>query len=139
MTINQFKILHSETLMFYQIIENDLKIIFAFMHCGNPNYNYNIVDNKSLGQIIKELKELDFSDGKSLISSSDYNFLSQITQNRNHWAHQTYINFIYNDNYIESQEYNKECVKLSKDHDRAQSVCQSLEKIRLDYCKCVQR
>lgn len=134
MNLNDFKILHSETIMYYQIIEHDLKYIYSFMLKGDVEKHLNDMNNKTLGQMIKILKDLDFSDGKPLISSGDYNFLTQICENRNLWAHKTYTEFIYIQNFICSQEYQKQCDKLSKDHDRVEKASKILEDIRIDYC-----
>lgn len=40
MYFGMFKILHSEKIMYYQIIEHDLKYIYAFMLKGNINKHF---------------------------------------------------------------------------------------------------
>lgn len=135
MDFKDFKILHSETIMYYQIIEHDLKFIYAYMLKGNIDKHFDFIETKTLGQMVKILKELDNSDGKPLISSDDYNFLSQICKNRNLWAHQTFTEFIYIKDFIYSREYQKQCDKLIKDHDRVYRACDILECIRIKYCK----
>ena len=134
MDFNDFKVLHSETIMYYQIIEHDLKYIYSFMLKGDVQKHLDDMNNKTLGQMIKILKDLDFSDGKPLISAGDYNFLSQICENRNLWAHKTYTEFVYIQDFINSQEYQRQCDKLSKDHDRVKRASEILEDIRIDYC-----
>ena len=39
MDFNQFKILHSETIMYYQVVEHDLKLIYASIHKGDVQDN----------------------------------------------------------------------------------------------------
>lgn len=135
MDFREFKILHSETIMYYQIIEHDLKYIYAYMLKGNIDDHFDKIENKTLGQMVKILKKLDNSDGNPLISSEDYNFLNQICDNRNLWAHQTYTKFIYVKNFIYSKEYQSQCEKLLRDHDRVSRASDILEDIRIDYCK----
>ena len=65
------------------------------MKVGDVNKHFDEIENKTLGQMIRKLKELDNSDNKPLISSNDYNFLTQICDNRNHWAHSVFTEFIY--------------------------------------------
>ena len=101
LSYEQFKVLHSETIMCCQIIEGDLKWIYAFMHKGNPDENKSKVSNYTLGQIVNKLKELDNSDGKPYISASNYNFLSQMTEKRNYWCHQCYRDFLYEDGFLQ--------------------------------------
>ena len=45
MDFDTYKILHSETLMYYQLIEHDLKYIYAYMRRGDINDNKNILVN----------------------------------------------------------------------------------------------
>ena len=95
MTFDEFKILHSETVMYYQIIEHDLKYIYSYMLKGDIDEHFDKIGTRTLGQMVKMLKDLDNSDGDPLISASDYNFLSQITDNRNLWCHSNFTDFIY--------------------------------------------
>ena len=134
MNFDTFKIIHSETIMYYQIIEHDLKLIYAYMRRGKPSNNYVEIKNKTLGQIVSILKDLDNSDGEPLISKEDYNFLSQIKDNRNLWAHRNFIEFVYEQEFLSSKAYLKQYQKLTKDHDRVERVYKVLEKIRLEYC-----
>lgn len=134
MDFEQYKKLHSETIMYYQIIEHDIKYIYSFMLAGDIDEHFDKIENRTLGQMIKMLKDLDNSDGKPLISASDYNFLSQICENRNLWAHSCYTEFIYKQNFTSTREYQRQCEKLQKDHDRVSKACDILEEIRIDYC-----
>lgn len=95
MNFDEFKIPHSETILYYQVVEHDLKLICAYMHEGNVNDNLDRVENRTLGQMIDLLKALDNEDGKPNISSGDYNFPEQLSKNRNHWAHQVFTEFMY--------------------------------------------
>lgn len=135
MDINDFKILHSETIMYYQLIEHDLKLIYSYMRKGDIGEHFDKIENKTLGQMVKMLKDLDNSDGKPLILLSDYNFLSQICENRNLWAHNCFTEFIYNEKWENSNEYKRLCDKLVKDHDRVSKASNILEEIRIQYCK----
>lgn len=131
LSYEQFKVLHSETIMCCQIIEGDLKWIYAFMHKGDPGENRSKVSNYTLGQIVNKLKELDNSDGKPYVSASDYNFLSQMTEKRNYWCHQCYRDFLYEDNWLFSKVYEKVCNKLQKDHDRLDIVYKNVEQLKI--------
>ncbi|MDY4788158.1 MAG: hypothetical protein SO253_02425 [Bacilli bacterium] len=114
MDFDTFKIKYAETMFYYQAIEHDIKFIYAFMKVGDVNKHFAEIENKTLGHMIRKLKELDNSDKKPYISSGDYNFLTQICDNRNHWAHSVYTKFIYENDCFNSKEYLKECAKLKK-------------------------
>ena len=139
MDFQQFKILHSETIMYYQVVEHDLKLIYAYMRKGDVGDNLDMVETKTLGQMIDMLKILDNEDGKPNISSGDYNYLKQLSKNRNHWAHKVFTEFMYEDNFMYSNEYERQCQKLQKDHDRLSVVFRNVEKVRIRLCSKVYR
>ena len=139
MDFNKFKLMYASTMICYQAIEHDIKFIYAYMKAGDVNDHFDEIENKTLGQMIRKLKELDNSDNKPLISSDDYNFLTQICDNRNHWAHKVFTEFLYEDNWINSKAYQKQCDKLSKDYERIKRASDILEKIRIEYCTSIRK
>lgn len=139
MTIEEFKQLHSETMFYCQCIEHDLKWIYSFMHKGNQYKTFETLEKTTLGALVKKLKELDNLDNNPFISNDDYNFLKQMTEKRNYWCHQCYIDFIYEDNFINSPKYNKVCNKLIRDHDRFEIVSNNVEKVRLKAVEAFKR
>ncbi len=134
MILVDFHFMVGQTVMYCQIIEHDIKMIYAAM-CGGDMYNTleMIEKNKwTLGHSIKKLKKLDFSDKKPYISADDYNFLSQMAHKRDYWCHKTYLQFVYNQSFLNSNEYKKECQKLQRDNEKLASVYKALEKVRLN-------
>ena len=131
MDLNKFHLLVGQTIMYCQIIEHDIKRIYAAMHNGDYYDNLAKVEKWTLGKCVQELKTLDFSDNDPYISASDYNFLKQMTEKRNHWCHQSYQEFLYNNQFLQSKEYADECRKLQRDNDRLSSVCDALENVRI--------
>lgn len=131
MDLNEFHFLVGQTIMYCQVIEHDVKRIYAAMHKGDYYENLERVDKWTLGKCVQELKKLDFSDHDPYISASDYNFLKQMTEKRNHWCHQTYQNFLYNRQFLQSREYADECRKLQRDNERLKNVCDALENVRI--------
>ena len=139
MNINTFKILHSETIKFCQIIEGDLKWIYSLMHTGNVGENHSKLEKKTLGQVVSMLKELDELSGEQFISDDDYNFLKQMTAKRNYWCHVCYRDFMYEEDPLTSPAYKKVCDKLQRDHDRLEQVFKNVEKAKLDANKVFKR
>lgn len=131
MDFNDFKILHSEVIMYCQLIENDLKWIYSNMKEGNPEENFNSLSTNSLGNTISMLKNLDNSDRRPLLTSADYNFLKQMKDKRNYWCHQAYIDFSYINDFTYSNEYKNVCLKLRKDHEKFKALQNVLEQIKL--------
>lgn len=135
MTLDDFHFKIGQTIMYCQVIEHDVKCIYAAMHVGDFYENLDKIQKWSLGQTVQKLKELDFSGKSHYISASDYNFLKQMTEKRNHWCHQTYQNFLYNKQVLQSKEYADECRKLERDNERLSNVCDALEKVRIQAVK----
>ena len=134
MTLENFHFILGQTLMYCQIIEHDVKMIYAAMCNGDMNDTLNMIEKQkwTLGHSVKELKKLDFSDDNNYISANDYNFLSQMAHKRDYWCHKTYLQFVYNKSFLNSVEYEKECQKLQRDNEKLSSVYKALEKVRLN-------
>ena len=90
-----------------------------------------------LRKAIEKLRELDNSDGNPVLTNESYNLLMKLNGHRNHWAHETFQNFMYEENFLNSNEYYDECIKLKKDYDNLADIYKQLEKIRIEYCKSV--
>ena len=51
---------------------------------------------------------------------------------RDYWCHKTYLQFVYNQSFLDSVEYEKECQKLQRDNEKLSAVYKALEKVRLN-------
>lgn len=100
------------------------------MKNGEPTITRNKIANLTLGKIVDDLMELDYSDGEPIISKNDYNFLKQITKNRNFWAHENFLGFAEYDANTNNENFRKNYKKLLKDHNRAELVSINLKEIR---------
>ena len=139
MDFTTFKIKYAETMMYYQVIEHDVKYIYAYMLKGDVNEHFDDIETITLGQMLKMLKKLDWSDNKPLISKDDYSYLSKICENRNHWAHTIFSQFVYKKDWLYSREYQKQCDKLNEDRQRVERAAKILEEIRIDYCTRIRK
>ena len=119
MTRDQFKLIHSELIMQVQLIENDLRLIYASMKAGVFEDNYDNLEQANLGKIIRALKELDNSDGAPELSDKDYETLNQIREIRNYWCHQCYLDYIYIvDDNAQEKKFQKIAERLHQDGNR---------------------
>ena len=116
--------------MFCQIIESDIKIIYVNLLDQDKEVAWKLNEKETLGSMIKKLQALD-KDNK-LLSSDDYFLLHQVAGKRNHWCHQTYINFLYTgDNFRNSTQYKEECNRLLTDHQQLEKIYRVLERMRI--------
>ena len=134
MNVEKFNQYYSTTMMNYQRIEHDIKLIYAYMRKGNANDNLESIENKTLGTMIEILEKLDWSDDKPFISRSDYQFLKNICNRRNYWAHQAFIDFIYTASPLLSNEYRNICASLENDCKEVERASDILEEIRIECC-----
>ena len=131
MTRDKFKLIHSELIMQVQCIENDLKLIYAGMHSGDFEENFDLLEKANLGTVIKKLKELDHSDGHPDLSKQDYALLEQIREIRNYWCHQCFLDYIYiQDDYQRERKFQQVAQRLSEDENRTWDLHEHLEKLR---------
>lgn len=131
MTLDRFHLLVGQTIMYCQIIEHDVKRIYAAMHVGDYYDTLDKIERWTLGQTVQELRALDHSVKDPYISASDYNFLKQMTEKRNHWCHEAYQSFVYEERYLQSQAYADECARLERDNKKLAEVCRNLEDVRV--------
>ncbi len=132
MTRDKFKLIHSELIMQVQLIESDLRLIYAAMKVGDFDDNFDELSKANLGQIIKELKELDYSDGDPDLSKTDYDTIERIREIRNYWCHQCYLDYVYiPDEYRREQKFQEVAARLSHDENLTWDLHEKLEKLRI--------
>ena len=114
-----------------QSIEHNLKLIYAGMHKGNFEKNFNALGKSNLGSLIRKLKELDYSDGHPDLSRRDYEVLEQIREIRNYWCHQCFLDYVYiQDDREREYQFQQGARRLSEDENRTWELSQNLEKSR---------
>lgn len=135
MTLDLFHQTLGQTIMFCQIIENDVKLIYAAMKAGDINKNLKELEKYTLGNAISVLKELDYSDGEAYLSNNDYDFLFKISAIRNHYCHETYLKFVYCDKVLTSDAFLSEYETLKRDNANLYLVFKKIEKVRVQAMK----
>ncbi len=132
MTRDEFKILHSELIMYCQCIEFDLKRIYSGMAQADFNDTMDMLETSNLGHTLKKLKTLDYSDGTLDLPESIYDILNEVREIRNYWCHQCYIDYIYIlDTQIRENEFQRLSRRLENEHNRLYNIHRLLERIYL--------
>jgi hypothetical protein len=140
---DEYKYLLGETVILYQFMENDLKLIYAGMLSGAfyKNLEYVRSNFKGMGQVIQALEELDNSDARPYFSSDTYALLNKLARQRNFYCHQCSVEFCYNPYFKESVEFKDSLEKLRKTNAIIKSVQAQTEMHRksvLDQCQGVE-
>lgn len=137
--LNDFHSLVGETIMFCQTVELDIKYIYAAMLKGDFEENYQEVEELTLGQTLKRLKKLDYSDDDHFFTEDNYSLLEEITEKRNHIVHKTYQDFVYEKGYEYDRAYNNELRDLRAFHDRMSKLSDNVEEVRFKALKFYHR
>jgi hypothetical protein len=121
---DRYKYLLGETVLLYQMMENDLKLIYAGIQEGNFFKNVENVRStyKGLGQIIMALEELDGARSTPYFSGETYNLLSKLSRQRNYYCHQCSLDFCYDPYFRESIEFKDALEKLERTNEIIKSV-----------------
>ena len=126
-----FKMIHSELIMQVQTIEYDLKLIYAAMKEGDFEENFAELENANMGKIIRELWDLDHSDGRPDLTENDYKLLHEIREIRNYWAHQCYLDFVYiQDDDEREQRFQEIAERLHYDENRTWDLHEKMQAMR---------
>lgn len=129
---DKYKYLLGETIMLYQFMENDLKLIYAGMLDGVFYKNIEVVRGtfKGLGQIVQALEELDNSDSNPYFTKETYILLNRLARQRNYYCHQCCVDFCYNPYFLQSPEFMDSLEKLANTNETIKSVQEQTEKHR---------
>ncbi len=126
-------LLHSALIRQVQGIEYDLKLIYAAIKPGDFETNYREVQNFSLGEISRELRELDYSDNYPDFTPDEYDLIDDIRVMRNYWCHQCYVDFMYITNEaMREEKFGKVAEDLLCDEQQTKALFEKLEAFRLD-------
>ena len=127
-----FKLIHSELIQQVQCIEYNLKLVYAAMHKGNFEKNFQSVNKANLGKIARELCALDHSDNFPELTEKDYELIDEIRIIRNYWCHQCYIDFVYiQDDYQRERKFQEIAQRLHYDENRTYALMEKTERLRM--------
>lgn len=129
---DKYKYTLGETIMLYQFMENDLKLIYAGMLSGGYYKNIEYVRStyKGLGQIIVALEELDYSDENPYFSRDTYRLLNKLARQRNYFCHQCCMDFCYNPYFRQSAEFKDSLDSLLRTNQTLKNIQAETEKHR---------
>lgn len=128
----RYKYLLGETIMLYQFMENDLKLIYAGMLDGEFFKNVEVVRGtfKGLGQVVQALEELDNSDSNPYFSRETYILFGKLARQRNFYCHQCCVEFCYDPYFLNSPEFADALERLERTNESLKGVQAQTERHR---------
>ena len=121
---DEYKFLLGETVLLYQVMENDLKLIYAGMMEGSFYKNLEMVRStyKGLGQVVVALEEFDNSNSIPYFTKETYRLLNKLARQRNYYCHQCGVDFCYDPYFRDSVEFKDSLESLRRTNEIIKSV-----------------
>lgn len=93
-----------------------------------------MLETSNLGNTLRKLKKLDYSDGDPWLSDSEYEQLDRIRELRNYWCHQCYLDFVYIDNdWQQESKFQRIANRLQNEHNRIYNLHRKLQDLYFDW------
>ena len=127
-TLETFRILHSEIIEYYQCIEHDMRRIYSIMCVDDYKECMDNLREKNWNVVLKELKKLDNDNGDPYFSDDDYDLLDEIRTRRNYWCHQCYLDWVYiQDSGQRNQRLQRLTRQLENEHNRTYKLHKKMQ------------
>ena len=127
---DEFKIYVAETLEYTQVLQEDLKWIYAFLHKGKTEKNYEKISKKKILKVVDNVEALDFAHENHQLNLEDYTILRQIQNLRDYISEKMFATFILNQDFSKSLEYNHACEKIVNYHSEIKDLIPKVRKFR---------
>ena len=134
LSLNNFKFVVGETIAFCQMVEHDLKVIFATIASGDFNENFEFFKTWTLGQTVNEIEAFDEELETPNFTRKEYAILKSMTKKRNYICHEIFRTFAYIKNFGESKEFELACDVLLDFHEDVVEIAKSIERVRIRSC-----
>lgn len=98
MTLEKFRLMHSELIEHYQYIELHLEGIYATI-CENGFISgLKEVEKSNIGRLVREIKKTETEQNTSIISQDIYERINKAMERRNFWCHNCYVDMTFKTN-----------------------------------------
>lgn len=91
MTLDEFRIAHSNIIALYQGLEFNLKRICSILSDKGFIASMDDLERDSMGSVIRELVKLTKDNDTLRLSDTAYEVLNKFREKRNYWCHQCYL------------------------------------------------
>ena len=91
MTLDEFRIAHSNIIALYQGLEFNLKRICSILSDKGFIASMDDHERDSMGSVIRELIKLTKDNDTLRLSDESYDLLNRFRERRNYWCHQCYL------------------------------------------------
>ena len=132
-TIDQeFNDMYREIMENFQCIEHDLKRIYAEVFTDDYDDAMDMLETSNLGNMLIKFKRRDMNSDDPWFSEAEYEQLDRIREQRNYWAHQCFLDFVYDDDYQRARSFQKVANRLANENNQIRKLQRKIEGIYLD-------
>ena len=91
MTLEEFRLAHSELVEHYQFIESHLERIYSCLS-NKPFYDGLIeVERDTIPKLMKRIRAIQKKKGKTILTEDEFGTIERICSRRNFWCHSCYV------------------------------------------------
>lgn len=121
MDLNQYRLVHSELVEHYQFIEFHLEGIYAAFRGEGFCDGLRQVEKHSIRKLMQEIRDLEKTRSRSVLTEAQWQELEQVNQRRNFWCHECYIDMVF-DRHTGGPKYERDVRKLLDDRACASRI-----------------
>lgn len=95
MTLEKFRLTHSELIEHYQFIEHNLEGIYAIICKKDFISGLEDVEKSNIGRIVNEIMRIEKEENLSIIPQEIYEQIGNAIERRNFWCHNCYVDMTF--------------------------------------------
>ncbi len=94
MTLDEFRIYHSEIIEQFQWLEYNLRRILSKQPNRLDMDKMDALEKENLGQLIQYIRHFEKKNQIAILTEEDYIMLEKMRERRNYWCHQCYLDIV---------------------------------------------
>ena len=134
---DEFKRIVGEIICICQIIELDLKLIYACLYLSifKKKFKYSSNNNWTLGETITQIENIQKKLPEPVFSKDQYSKLYRITSERNNITHTLVKSFSYLDDFVNSMEFKTAFNRINNFSQQVLNLHKIIQEKRVQLCK----
>lgn len=137
MDLQEFRVKHSELIEHYQFVESHLENLYAALNQQRPySDGMQAVEKDTIIRLVNRIRDWQKEKNKCVLSDEDCNRLKRISERRNFWCHNCYVDLVF-DEKTGGLKKKKDIEILNADMNEARQIRDYLFKKKLPYLEKV--
>lgn len=137
MDLLEFRIKHSELIEHYQFVASHLENLYAALNQQRPySDGMQAVEKDTIIRLVNRIRDWQKEKNKCVLSDEDCNRLKRISERRNFWCHNCYVDLVF-DEKTGGLKKKKDIEILNADMNEARQIRDYLFKKKLPYLEKV--